>query len=176
VKRRGLVLAGVAAAAALSGAGWSMWRGRAQPAAAEAEPASSLWGLRFAQPDGGELAMATLRGHPLVLNFWATWCPPCVKEMPELDRFHRAFKARGWQVVGLAIDQPDPVRAFLGRTPVQFPIGLAGLAGMELTRQLGNQAGALPFSVMFDAAGKPVHQKLGETNYDELSAWAQALS
>ena len=82
--------------------------------------------------------MATLRGQPLVLNFWATWCPPCVKEMPEIDRFQREFAARGWQVLGLAVDRPQPVREFLARTPVGYTIAMAGLEGTELSRQLGN--------------------------------------
>ncbi|MBC7717365.1 MAG: TlpA family protein disulfide reductase, partial [Pseudorhodobacter sp.] len=81
--------------------------------------------------------MADLRGKPLLLNFWATWCPPCVKEMPLLDAFYQTHRARGWQVVGLAVDSPTPVRAFLERVPVSFPIGLAGMEGSELSRALG---------------------------------------
>lgn len=181
MNRRPALLAGVAAAAAAAGAGWSLWSSRRNaaaapsPAPADAPAAAGLWSLRFARPEGGELVMASLRGQPLVLNFWATWCPPCVKEMPELDRFHQAFKGRGWQVVALAIDQLEPVRAFLNRSPVQFAVGLAGMAGLDLTRQLGNPAGALPFSVVFAADGRAVQHKLGETSYAELARWAQEI-
>jgi thiol-disulfide isomerase/thioredoxin len=168
-RRRWLGL-GVAAGAVTAGLGWAMWRERQR-----AEPASPLWGLRFDRPEGGELVMADLRGRPLVLNFWATWCPPCVKEMPELDRFHRDFAARGWQVVGLAIDGPTPVREFLQRVPVGFPIGLAGFGGTELVRQLGNLTGGLPFTVVLGRDGTVLHRKMGETHYAELAAWASAL-
>ncbi|MCU0929476.1 MAG: TlpA family protein disulfide reductase [Burkholderiaceae bacterium] len=170
MNRRRWLGAGVAGAAVAAGLGWAVWHERRR-----AEADAGLWGLRFDRPDGAELVMADFRGRPLVLNFWATWCPPCVKEMPELDRFHREFAARGWQVVGLAIDGPTPVREFLQRVPVGFPIGLAGFGGTELGRQLGNLAGGLPFTVVFGRDGAPLHRKMGETNYAELAGWANAL-
>jgi len=94
--------------------------------------------------------------------------------MPLLDHFYTENKANGWQVLGLAVDQLDPVKRFLGKLPVQFPIGLAGLAGTEIARELGNAAGGLPFSVLFDAAGKARERKLGRLSPDELAAWRRA--
>ena len=136
--------------------------------------AIDLWSQRFERPEGGELVMATLRGKPLFINFWATWCPPCIKELPEIDRFARDHAAKV-QVVGLAIDKLEPVQAFLKKLPLGFAIGLAGLAGTELSRSLGNHAGALPFSVLLGADGKVAQRKLGETHYDELAGWVQKL-
>ena len=178
MKRRDWIAAGgIGALAAAGGVAWNLRQsaGPAAPAGAPADPAG-LWSRRFEKPGGGELAMADLRGKPLVLNFWATWCPPCVKEMPELDRFHRAYGAKGWQVVGLAIDGPTPVREFLVKVPVGFAIGLAGFEGTDLGRQLGNDKGGLPFTVLFDRRGAAVRRKLGETNFDELSRWADELA
>ena len=169
--RRALLYGGVAAAAAAGGLGWAWWR--EQQAVDLAAQTGGVWDLRFAQPGGGELVMQSLRGRPLVLNFWATWCPPCVKEMPDLDRFQRQFAAQGWQVVGLAIDSPTPVREFLARTPVSYRIGLAGLDGTGLSRRLGNEGGALPFTVVFNAAGRVVQRKLGEANLEQMQAWAK---
>ena len=116
--------------------------------------------------------LADLRGKPLLINFWATWCAPCVREMPEIDRFHREFGPRGWQVLGLAIDSPTPVREFLGRVKVGFAIGLAGLDGTDLVRKLGNTQGGLPFTVMVDAQGKLMQRKMGETDFKQLAGWA----
>jgi len=176
VNSRRMLVAGVAAAAALAGAGGALWRSRerAPEPAGPLNDEAAVWGLRFQRPSGGELAMADLRGRPLVVNFWATWCAPCIKEMPEIDRFHREHAARGWQVLGLAIDSAEPVRAFLERIPVGFPVALAGLPGMELLRNLGNVAGALPFTVQYDADGRVRRRRLGETTARELSSWAAA--
>jgi thiol-disulfide isomerase/thioredoxin len=146
--------------------------------AASDSGSGDLWSLQFDRPEGGTLALASLRGRPLLVNFWATWCPPCVKEMPLLDAFARAQAARGaagWQVIGLAVDGPTPVREFLKKTPVGFPIGLAGFGGTELARQLGNTTGGLPYTVVLGADGQVLHRKLGETNVQELQSWADAV-
>ena len=165
--------AGVAAAAV--GAGLALRRPNAA-APAVSSAAAAFWAARFEQPGGGELVAAALRGKPLLLNFWATWCAPCVKELPELAQFGREFKAKGWQVVGLAVDAPTPVREFLQRVPIDFPVGLAGLTGTELTRTLGNTQGGLPFSVAFGADGEVIWRKLGSTTLDELHQLARAQS
>ena len=127
--------------------------------------------MSFDTPAGTRLDMQTLRGKPLLLNFWATWCPPCVEEMPMLDAFYKQSASKNWQVVGLAIDQPTAVRTWLGRTPVTFPIGLAGLGGSELSRNLGNLAGALPFTIVIGAAGNVLQRKMGRVTTAELAQW-----
>lgn len=172
MNRRRWVLAGAGLAAAAAGAGWQAWRS-AEPAAATGP--ETLWNRRFPRPEGGELVMAELRGRPLLLNFWATWCPPCVEEMPDLDRFRPLIAARGGEVVGLAIDGPTPVREFLQRVRVGFPIGLAGFDGTDLVKQLGNAQGGLPFTLLFGSDGRIRQRKLGQTALAELTGWLPSL-
>jgi thiol-disulfide isomerase/thioredoxin len=175
--RRGLLFAGAAGAAAAAGMGLAWWRQPASPPAGSATAGGSddlaaMWALVLVRPEGGELAMASLRGKPLLINFWATWCAPCIRELPQIDRFHHEFGPRGWQVLGLAIDGPTPVREFLARVKVGFPIGLGGLDGTDLLHSLGNLQGGLPFSVMIGAGGQVLQRKMGETSFDELAGWA----
>ena len=175
-RRAWLVAAGGVAAVAGAGLSWlrqgpgSAAGGALAPAAGKAP--DSLWALKAERPQGGQLDLASLRGKPLLINFWATWCAPCVREMPLIDRFHREYGPRGWQVLGLAVDRPAPVAEFLARVKVGFPIGLAGLDGMDLLHGLGNAQGGLPFTVVINAAGQLVQRKLGETSFEELAGWA----
>jgi thiol-disulfide isomerase/thioredoxin len=166
------VLVGAAAALGLgAGAGIGVWRSGLLDAPQEgADP----WSLRLADPGGGERVLAELRGRPLLLNFWATWCAPCVTEMPLLDAFQRRQPRDGWRVAGLAVDHLEPVREFLARTPVSFRVGIAGMDGVALSRRLGNPGGGLPFSVGFDAAGRVVKRKLGALDAAELQSWQTA--
>ena len=169
MRRRDLVAGG--AGAWLAGAGLTGWT-LAPAAAAETAPAV-FWSQTWDMPDGRPVSAAELRGRPLLLNFWATWCPPCVEELPMLDAFHTRQREAGWQLLGLAVDQPSAVRAFLRQRPLGFPIGLAGLGGTELSRALGNVKGGLPFSVLFDRTGRLVERKLGRLQPADLERWRQ---
>ena len=168
--RRRWLLGAVAGAAALAGVGLA-WR-KYQPQTMSPAAESALWQLQFSTLDGSLLNMASLRGRPLLLNFWATWCPPCVEELPLLSSFYQEHSAKGWQVLGLAVDQLDPVKRFLAKTPVTFPVVLAGVPGVELSKSLGNLSGGLPFTVVLGSDGLVAHRKMGKVTPDNLRAWA----
>ena len=170
-RRRTLLTCAVGAGAAATGFGIAWWHRRAEAN----DPLAGMWQMRFERPEGGELAMQTLRGKPLLINFWATWCAPCVKEMPEIDRFSREFGKQGGQVLGLAIDGPTPVRQFLAKVKVGFLIGIGGLDGADLVQQLGNLQGGLPFTVLVGADGSVLQRKMGETSFDELVGWTRNI-
>ncbi len=167
--RRRWLTAGVASAAALAGVGLALWQSRS----GDAQNAAPLpfWDMSFPTPGGTTMAMRDLAGKPLLLNFWATWCPPCIEEIPLLDRFYTENIANGWQVLGMAVDQEAAVRQFLEHTPVHYPVTLAGMAGVELTRSLGNLAGGLPFTVVLNSAGQIVQRKMGRVSPQDLQQW-----
>lgn len=176
MNRRGVVLGiggGIAAAAGL-GAGVLVPRLRRDP---DADAASvDPWTMSFARPDGKAIVLATLRGRPLLLNFWATWCGPCATEMPLLDRFARSPRAVAWNVLALAIDDAEPVRRFVAERSLRLPVALAGVDGIDVSRTLGNAAGALPFTVVFDRRGNPVERTLGILDDAMIDRWAAAYS
>lgn len=163
--------AGVLAGVAGAGLGWRQWAKGAQDPAVQA-----FWQLQLARPEGGQLALASLQGKPLIVNFWATWCPPCVRELPMINAFAQAQQERavhGVQVLGIAVDQAANVNKWLARQPLVFPVALASSGGVSLTRSLGNDNGGLPFTLLLDARGDVQQRKIGEISRQELEQWAQ---
>jgi thiol-disulfide isomerase/thioredoxin len=167
---RRVFLVGAGTGAAALGATLA-WRKLKPPVASEA--AQAFWSHRFSAPDGASVDPGAWRGRPLLVNFWATWCAPCVKELPEINQFYKEARAKGWQVLGLAVDQPAPVKASLQKMPLDFAIALAGADGTSLVRTLGNPAGGLPFTVLFDDSGEISWRRLGVSHLEELRALAQ---
>jgi thiol-disulfide isomerase/thioredoxin len=171
---RRLVLT-AAGAAAVSGLGLGWWQyartGTQAELAVSADPLLQFWRASFDTPLGGKLDMAGFRGKPLLVNFWATWCPPCVDELPLINTFYQENKSKSWQVLGIAADQVKPVNDFMAKMPLSFPVVLAGMAGIELSKSLGNLSGGLPFSVVFGWDGTVRHRQLGRVTPEHLTAW-----
>ena len=162
---RRIMLAGAGVGAAALGASFA-WRKLNPPAASPL--AQSFWARSFPGLDGQPVTVAPWRGRPLLVNFWATWCPPCVKELPEINQFYKEARGKGWQALALAVDQAEPVKAFLQKAPLDMPVALAGPEGLRLVRDLGNPAGGLPFSVIFDETGEISWRRLGVSRLEEL--------
>lgn len=108
--------------------------------------------------------LAQYRGKTIVLNFWATWCPPCREEMPELSQLHQEYQAKNVVVIGIAIDEVSLVKEFQKETPVSYPLYASEDAGMTLNYAMGNDKGALPYTVIIDAAGKVVKTHFGRVS------------
>jgi thiol-disulfide isomerase/thioredoxin len=172
--RRQWLTAAVAVTAGLAGA-YVAWE-HYQPKGAANEAVQNFWNQQFEKPDGGTLSLAAMRGKPLLVNFWATWCPPCVEELPLIDAFYQANKSKSLQVIGLAVDQPSMVKRFLTQKPLSFPVGLAGFSGTELGISLGNEASVLPFSLLFDSKGSLLAKKVGKLDQKDLDAWLQKVA
>ena len=113
----------------------------------------------------------TYVGRPILINFWASWCAPCVKEMPELQRFSAGQGPNGVQVVGIALDDPAAVRAFLQRVAVSYPILLDAPGPADASVRLGNPKGVLPYSVLVSADGRLLKQRIGPFDDGEIARW-----
>lgn len=101
------------------------------------------------------------RGKVLVVNFWATWCAPCRKEIPEFVHVQERYRDRGLQFVGIAIDQPDNVARFTDEVRFNYPVLIGEIDAIEFSRKLGNRYGALPFTAIFDRSGNLVRVESG---------------
>jgi len=140
------------------------WRSDATPGhrSSEIDYLAQLPPLRLTTLDDRESDTDRWLGKVLVLNFWATWCPPCLRELPLLDELHHTHADAGLQVVGIAVDQQEDVERFLAGHPVGFPILLGDTDAIVLSRRLGNRLQGLPFTAIFDADGKRVYGHTGE--------------
>jgi thiol-disulfide isomerase/thioredoxin len=170
--RRRAMLWGVGGLAGVLGA-TAAWQRAATQTPALQEPFAGFWDLQWQAPDGTPVALNAFRGKALLLNFWATWCPPCVEELPLINAFYQENKSKGWNVLGLAVDKPSAVVSFLNKMPLAFPVAIADLAGVGLGRQLGNLTGSLPFSVVLDRTGNAIQRKMGRLHAQDLAAWAR---
>lgn len=174
VSRRGWMAAATGFGLAGVGAGL-VWRTSQHQSQVREQAEHSFWQQQFDQLNGVKLSTASLKGKPLVLNFWATWCPPCIEELPLLNSFFNQNKAKGWQVLGLAVDQSEPVARFLTQSPLAFPVALAGFAGIEVSKSLGNLSGGLPFTVVFGSIGTVLHRKMGKLTTSDLLGWSRGV-
>lgn len=108
-------------------------------------------------------------GQIVVLNFWATWCPPCRKEMPEFVQLQTQWQSKGVQFLGVAIDELPAVQTFLDQElAVNYPILMAGVSGVALAQAYGSSVGALPYTVIINRQGRPVFSHAGALEMAEL--------
>jgi len=131
--------------------------------------------LRLTNLEGREISSSRWAGKVVLLNFWATWCPPCRREMPLLEQWQQTYGNQGLQVVGIAIDRAEAVSDFLDDEPVTYPILLGDLDTVALSIGLGNPTGGLPFTAVFSPAGRRVYSHTGELDSDLLEAEVRPL-
>ena len=162
---RALLIA-VAAAIALAG-------GILAPLTLRAEPpgtvdVSVLTVAQFKDLSGQTGSLERWQGQVLIVNFWASWCPPCLEEIPGLVRIHREWVGKGVQVVGIAVDSADNARVAAAQLDVSYPVLIAGMEVIDLTRRLGNRPGALPYTLILDRNRKVIATHLGIISEAEL--------
>ncbi|CAB3650144.1 TlpA family protein disulfide reductase [Paraburkholderia rhynchosiae] len=136
---------------------------------------AQLWAAPVTTVDGRTQSLSVLKGHPIVVNFWASWCGPCVEEMPALSQLQRDYAKKGIQFVGLGVDSEKNVRNFLQKVKVAYPVYVTGFGGADLARAFGNTAGGLPFTVVIDAQGDIRSTKLGQVDQKALKQTLDSL-
>lgn len=132
------------------------------------QASAALFAQQLNDADGKAQALAQWRGRPLVVNFWAPWCAPCVKEMPVLVKLQQDFAAKNLQVIGIGMDNPTAIAEFRQQHKISFPLLVGGVEASELARGLGNQAGALPFTVVIDKDGKVLKTYTGLLHFEQF--------
>jgi peroxiredoxin len=147
------------------------WRLTPNPVAA---PADWVFDLEFPNPQGQPVRLSSVRGQVTVVNFWATWCPPCIEEMPDLSRIHAEMSSKNVKVIGLAIDSPSNVREFLEDRQFSYPLLITGAAGSDIGKRLGNAIDALPYTVLINDKGRVIKQKTGRITEEELRSWVNS--
>ncbi len=136
--------------------------------APNAGAAASLFAATLPDSHGADIPLARWRGQPLVVNFWATWCAPCVAEMPDLQQLFQTYGPRGMGFVGIGIDQAQAIAEFGRKLGVTYPLLVGGYAGTELARAFGNASGGLPFTVVLDRFGALKAAQLGRIHVENL--------
>lgn len=108
-----------------------------------------------------------------LINFWASWCGPCRREMPLFEAVFKQHANNGFQIIGIAIDSPDKAQPMLDSMGITYPILYAEQTGIKLMELSGNETGAMPYSILVDKQGRVIDHKLGEIHEPQLTAWAQ---
>ena len=129
---------------------------------------NSLYNIRFPDVQGHPQALKQWQSKVLVLNFWATWCPPCREEMPELSAMQNQYNNQKMVILGLSTDDLDKTKAFIRTAPVSYPILAGDIDAMNLAESLGNNRGILPYTVIVDTNGTVVKTFFGRINQQLL--------
>lgn len=168
MNRRLLLSAAVAVAATVAG-GYTLMGRKPKNDAAPADagdPVAGLMQMQLPDLNGASHSLAGWKGQPIVVNFWATWCAPCVKEMPALDGLQKKYP--NVRFVGIGVDSAANMQKFVEKVQVSYPLWVIGAGAIDTLRKLGNPSGGLPFTIVFNADGSINRKILGEVQSDDL--------
>ena len=126
--------------------------------------------LEFSLPDlsGKQRSITEWQGKIRIINFWATWCPPCLKEIPEFIKLQNQFNDKDLQFIGIAIEDKQSVEEYLSTIDINYPILIGGDEAITLSQQLGNIVNAVPFTLIIDRQGQIIHRQPGELSKEKI--------
>ena len=153
---------------AAASVGFLAYRAMAPAPAYQASPTAEIADFSLPDLNGQQQTLDSWKGSWRLVNFWATWCPPCVEEMPLLNELQSEYDAHNLQIIGIALDDEPAVKQFAERLNINFPLLLAEQSGSALTRQWGNRDGALPFSALVTPSGDVAERWLGQLKPEEI--------
>ncbi len=143
-----------------------------RPPSIQANPSGAavqeLLRLELPTAEGTPQALSQWQGQWRIINYWATWCPPCREEMPEFSRLQKEYRAKGVQFIGIALDSSENVAAFSQATPTAYPLLVASPSAIRNLKALGNEQGALPYTLIIDPKGTVRETRLGSLSAAEL--------
>ena len=194
ITRRGLVI-GMTLGAGAFAAGFAVSRWRREPPtpattidqgawnaagdgvirSSSADSSDTAPDFRFTDQHGAEHRFSDWDGRVRVVNFWATWCPPCVHEIPMLASVQESFRERGVRFIGVAVDDPDEAFAMAKELGMTYPTMADSRRTLDLLHAYGNRAAALPFTAFVDAQGTIRDRHVGELTLEQTRAKIQAL-
>lgn len=169
---RRFLLVAIAAACAGAGAGAGAYfrSKKFEPSKPKDNAVAQLMALTLNDSQGKAQKLSQWNGKFIVVNFWATWCGPCIQEMPELVTLQNDFAKDNVQLLGLGIDSPSNITEFAQKHQITYPLFSAGMEGTELSQQMGNKAGGLPFTVLISRDGTILQSYAGRLKIDEVRA------
>jgi peroxiredoxin len=125
--------------------------------------------------EGTPRSISDWDGKVILVNFWATWCPPCVRELPAFIKLYETYQDKGFTIIGIALDNKQDVIDFIDPMGVEYPILLGDQIGIKLTQEYGNRLGVLPYTVVIDRHGRIVERHRNEMSYEEAEALIKPL-
>jgi thiol-disulfide isomerase/thioredoxin len=139
---------------------------RIEPQTLQTKALAQLFAETLPDLAGQPQPLSKWKGKPLLINFWASWCGPCVEEMPELEALHKEMPAL--QIIGIGVDSPPKIVEFADKLKIDYPLYVAGSNAINIMRDLGNTVGGLPFTLLVGADGT-IHQTyIGALDFDKL--------
>jgi len=175
MKKNTVLILGVALLGLGGGIFLNLWLSR--PETAPTPQAQTDHRPEFTLTDlkGTSRSISEWDGKVILVNFWATWCPPCVRELPAFIQLYETYQDKGFTIIGVALDNKQDVIDFVDPMGVKYPILLGDQKGIKLTQEYGNRLGVLPYTVVIDRNGRIVERHRNEMSYEEAEALIKPL-